>query len=212
MEDQTVSVLLFGEPGPQNTASALDAARRRAEALGLRVVVVASDTGETASRALATFGEGFEVLAVTNPAGMRLPVSKLHDYLPRFHEHRQGLVDRGVAHVQASMTDAAMDEIRDAGGRASRIDWRELAAFMKGGVSGVDRIGVAVRVALTVAAWAVVDGAVPPGAEVLAIAGTGFGGGGADTAIVVRTAKAWRDFRVLETICRPRVSPPSETA
>ena len=37
-----------------------------------------------------------------------------------------------------------------------------------------------------------------------------FGGGGADTALVIRTGDTWADWRVLETICRPRVSPPSE--
>ena len=56
------------------------------------------------------------------------------------------------------------------------------------------------------------QGALPLESEVLALAGTGFGGGGADTAVVVRVAQRWPDWRLLEVLARPRVSPPSEGA
>lgn len=199
----------FAEPGPHNTDATLELAKGRAEELGITRVVVATDTGRTAKMAIERFGEGYQVVAVTNPAELRLPVARLHDYLPRFKAYRDDLAAKGVTEVRVGMTDEAMDELRDEGAHVSRIDWKKLYKYTKKGLDALDRIGVAVRVAVACTGWGYVVGAIAEDVEVVALAGTGFGGGGADTAIVVRTAAEWRDWRVLETICRPRVSPPS---
>jgi len=42
-----VNVSYFERPGRHNTEATLDIARRRADELGIRTVVVASDTGQT---------------------------------------------------------------------------------------------------------------------------------------------------------------------
>ncbi|MBI5489965.1 MAG: hypothetical protein HY905_21705 [Deltaproteobacteria bacterium] len=96
------------------------------------------------------------------------------------------------------------------GRRAWPLRGPRLAAFARGDWHAVERIGVAVRVAVCVALAAHLDGQLPAGEEAVALAGTGFGGGGADTALVLRPAATWRDWRVLETIARPRESPPGE--
>ncbi len=152
-----------------------------------------------------------EIIVVTNPAGMALPLTKLHDYLPRFRKHKQQLVEAGATTVPASITPEVAEELGRAGATVTRIDWRRFAALTGGSLAAVDRVGVGTRVALMASVWACHAGLVPPGVEALAIAGTGFGGGGADTAVVVGTATSWRDWRVLETVARPRESPPSET-
>ena len=210
MDDQQVTVTYYAEPGPQNTEPTLAAARRRAEALGLTRVVVATDTGKTARAARAAFGAPFGVVAVSNPPGVALPLGKLHDYLPRFREHREALVRQGLVKVPCSLTVDQVAELQQAGATVLRVDWKALQAFTRMDLRSMERIGVGVRVAVCCALAAVLAKAVPAGEDVVALAGTGFGGGGADTAVVIRTAAAWRDWRVLETIARPRESPPSE--
>jgi hypothetical protein len=82
--------------------------------------------------------------------------------------------------------------------------------LVRADLGALERVGVGLRVALVAAVWSCHAGLVPSGVPVVACAGTGFGGGGADTAIVLRPATTWREVRVLETLARPRESPPSE--
>ncbi len=210
MQDQVLEVVLFGEPGPQNTERTLEIARARRRALELRHVVVASDTGKTARRVLELFsGEGV-VTVVSNPVGMTLPLAKLHSYLPRFAAHRAALARSGVQAVPASLTAEEAAALELEGARVVRIDWRRFQAFTKSGLRPFDWYGIGVRVGLCITVAAHLEGAVPADAEVLALAGTGFGGGGADTAIIVQTAERWLDWRLVEVLARPRVSPPIE--
>jgi len=209
VEDQAVTVTYLAEPGPHNTEATLEAALRRARELGISHVVVATDTGKTARRAREVFGDGFTFVAVTNSEKLRLPISQLHDYTDRFRSYRRELELAGVKSIPVGMTDAAMDALRDLGVEATRVDWKEFNRFVRRDVNALEIVGVAVRVAVTCAVWALINGDLPEGVDAISLAGTGFGGGGADTALVVRTGATWRDFRVLETVVRPRESPPS---
>mgnify|MGYP001826441128 CR=1 FL=1 len=210
MDDQILSVNYLAEPGPHNTDLTLATALTRAMELGLGHVVVATDSGKTARKTLEVFGEDFDIVAVTNSRKLRLPLSGLHDYTERFREFRESLRAKGIKAIPVGMSDEGMEELRGAGVKVSRIDWGEFNAFVKRDINAIDCIGTAVRVALVCAVWGYVNGDVPPATDVISLAGTGFGGGGADVAIVVRTAEEWKDFRVLETLIRPRVSPPSK--
>ena len=210
MQPQAGTPLMFDDPGPQNTDATMGAALRRLKELGLGTVVVASDTGKTARAALTAFAPPTRVVVVSNPPGMMVPVSKLHDYLPRFREHRKSLESSGVTSVPASLSTEVAAELQGAGATVLRVDWRKLAAFTRNDLRALECIGVGVRVAVTIAIAAFLAEEVTAGLDMIALAGTGFGGGGADTALVVRTAERWRDWRVLETLARPRVGPPGE--
>jgi len=211
VDDLTLPVTYFAEPGPHNTETTLQRALERARALSIAHVVVATDTGKTARRALEIFPRpAFSVVAVTNPPGIDLPVSSLHDYLPRFAEHRRSLEAKGVKTVSASLPSNVVVELERAGATVRRVDWARVGEFTNADLAALDRVGVGLRVGVTVALAAHLTRAIPQSVDVIALSGTGFGGGGADTALVVRTAAAWRDWRVLETIVRPRISPPSE--
>ncbi len=207
--DQTLTVHCFDEPGPQNTEATLAAALARARQLSLQIAVVASDSGKTARRALAVLAPELRVVVVTMPLGLQLPVQKLHDYLPRFREHREALIASGVTKVGASLSEEVVAELTAAGAKVHRVDWRAIGPYT-GPIGALDRIGVGVRVAVTITVCAQLAGSVAAGEDVLAIAGTGFGGGGADSAAVIRTGATFRDWRVLEVVARPRISPPSE--
>lgn len=210
MDDQIVTSNYFSEPGPQNTEATFTSALKRARELGLTHVVVATDSGKTAFKALDVFGDDYEIIAVTNSDKMMLPLSRLHDYTERFKEYRDGLVAKGIKGIKVGVSAEVMEELEGKGIQVSRIDWKRFNAFVRRDVNGIDVLGVAVRVALTCSVWARVNRCLPQGeVDVIAIAGTGFGGGGADTALVVRTNDHYKDFRVLETLVRPRVSPPS---
>ena len=209
MQDLAVTTIHFAEPGPQNTEATLSMVQRHASNLDIPHIVVASDTGKTARRALELLPDR-KLVVVTNPAGLRFPVAKLHDYLPRFREHKSTLLNAGKKSVACSLSPETVEQLESAGATVHRMDWKRFQAFTRVGVNAIDRVGVGVRVALTVATWACIVKAVPTNSEVIAIAGTGFGGGGADTAVVVHTAERFKDFRVLETLCKPRFSPPSE--
>jgi hypothetical protein len=211
MSDESISVVHFQQPGPQNTERTLEVALDRARALELGHVVVASDTGKSARAALAHFGADFEVVVVTNPRGLKLPLVKLHNYTPQFAAHKRKLREQGVQAVSCSLSDEVVAELEQAGARVTRIDWRRFQTFTKSNLQTLDWISVGVRVGLVIAVWGVVTEAIPPDCEVLTLSGTGFGGGGLDTATIVQTAPRFRDFRVCEILARPRIGPPSET-
>jgi hypothetical protein len=121
-EDLVVPVTYFAEPGPQNTEATLRLALERARQLGLAHLVVASDSGRTARRALELSGTTPRVVVVTNPVGMTLPLTKLHEYLPRFRESKARLVATGVQVVPASLPGAVVAELEQAGAAVTRID------------------------------------------------------------------------------------------
>lgn len=60
-----------------------------------------------------------------------------------------------------------------------RIDWQALVSYVRMDLAAIDRIGVATRVAITVARWARVAGAIEPGKEVIGIAASSPGARGA---------------------------------
>ena len=210
MQDQTAATIYFAEPGPQNTDATLEAAISRAEQLELRHIVVASDTGKSARAVLARCGSDYEITVVTNPRGLKLPVAKLHEYLPRFREHKEKLVSQGVKEVSCSLSDEVLSELVQGGAAVRRIDWRRFAAFTKSGLATMDFVSVGVRVGMVISVWAYLSERIGKDCELLALGGTGFGGGGLDTALVVRTAAKWKDWRLCEIIARPRIGPPSE--
>ena len=210
MTTEPVPVLYFGEPGPENTRATLDAALARATQLGIKTAVVATDSGRTARELRATFGPETTVLAVSNPTDLKLPVTHLHDYLPQFASYKQALLDRGLTTVRCAVSADVAKDLAKEGVEVLRVDWQEVADYCKADLGVLDRVGTGIRVAMSVTLAAYLAGKLNRGQEVVAVAGTGFGGGGADVAVVILPGTTWREWRILETIARPRVSPPSE--
>jgi hypothetical protein len=69
MEVQSV---YFLEPGSANTEKTFEVAKRRAEELGIKTIVVASTSGETGLKAVKTFAN-YKVVVVTHTTGFRAP-------------------------------------------------------------------------------------------------------------------------------------------
>ncbi|MHB1295693.1 MAG: pyruvate kinase alpha/beta domain-containing protein [Anaerolineae bacterium] len=194
MPDQEVRCLYFADTGPGNTDRTLALAAERAEVLGIRHIVVASRSGETGVRAVQRF-QGRRVIVVTCHTGFEAPNQQL--LLP---EYRAGIEAAGGVICTGPHAFGGV-------GRAVRrklgtYQLVEIAAFT------LRNLGEGLKVACEITMMAADAGLVPAGQEVIAIGGTG---NGADTAVVLRAANTqdFFDLRVLEILCKPRLSNPS---
>ncbi|GAW90840.1 pyruvate kinase alpha/beta domain-containing protein [Calderihabitans maritimus] len=179
--------MYWDKKGIQNTDATVELAVKRAKELGIKHVVVASNTGETAKKFL---GHGLEIVCVTHHVGFSEPGI---DEMPA--ETRQELQEKGVKVLTTTHLMAGLD-------RALR--------FKFGGVYPAEIIantlrifGQGVKVCVEVAIMALDAGLIPYGQEVVAVGGTGRG---ADAAAVILPAHShsFFDTRIKEIICMPR--------
>ncbi len=188
-KDIVVGCLSFGKPGPANTERTLEAAARRAVELGVRNVLVATTTGETAVRALRHIDPA-RLVAVTHSTGFSAPnVQELKPAL------RQRLEKAGVRILTAQHAFGGV-------GRAVR---KKLATYELEEIMAYTLrvFGQGTKVAVEIALMAADAGQVPVGKPCVAVGGTGSG---ADTALVLIPANAqtFFDLKVLEVIAKPR--------
>ncbi|MBN1640862.1 MAG: hypothetical protein JXA09_06480 [Anaerolineae bacterium] len=180
-------VLYHERPGRANTDATLRVARERAEALGIKQVVVASSHGYTAKRAHALFaGLDVRLIAVSICASFEDQGWTMSP------EERAELEGLGIAVL--TCLHALGDDVSDAFDvRApNRIVRETLYCFCQG-------MKVAVEVALMAADAQLLD----MSREAIAIAGTDEG---ADTALVLMPAYArkFRDLEIREVLAKPR--------
>lgn len=179
--------MYFSEKGPANTAQVATLVCQRARELGIKHVVIASNTGETARPFL---GQGFQVTIVTHHVGFREPGG---DEMPA--AVREELIAKGV---QILTTTHLL------GGVERAISNKFSGLYPAGIVAATLRcFGAGTKVAFEIASMALDSGLIPFGDEIIAVGGSGRG---ADTALVMKPAHAkdFFDTAVLEVICKPR--------
>lgn len=190
MAEIVIPVVYFEQPGPQNTDHTLEAARQRAEALGVRTILVASTTGETGVKAVEAF-RGYDVVVVTHSTGMHAP--NVQELLP---EHR-AVIEAAGGHVLTC---------QHAFGGVNRAVRRKLKTYLTDEIIAytLRTFGEGVKVCLEIALMAADAGLVRVDQPAIAIAGTGRG---ADTALLLIPANAqdFFDLRVMEVIAKPRL-------
>jgi len=179
--------LLWPEKGKNNTDQTIETAIKKARQLGIKYIVVASNSGWTAEKLL---GKGFEVVCVTHHVGFEGPGI---DEMPP--EMRRKLQDQGVKVLTTTHLFAGLDRaVRNKFGGVypAEIMAQTLRMFGQG-----------VKVGVEVAGMALDAGLIPYGVDVVAIGGTGEG---ADAAIVIRPAHSNKFFDTVikEIICMPR--------
>ncbi len=187
METKTV---YFEKLGTENTKETLKLAKKRAEELGIKTIVVASTVGDTAVRAMDVF-KGFKVIVVTHVAGMRQPDTQ------EFAEENKKIVeDKGG--IVLTTTHAL--------GGLSKAMRNRYNTFVLGEViADTLRIfGQGIKVVCEIAAMAADAGLVRTDEDIIAIAGSGRG---ADTAVVMKPANTHNffDLKVREILCKPRL-------
>jgi hypothetical protein len=190
MADTTVQSTYYGQPGKQNTARTLELARKRAEELGIRTILVASTRGETGAQAAREF-EGYDVVVVTHAAGFGGP-------------NTQELTPENRAAIEAA--GARILTCQHALGGVSRAVRKKWGTYM------IDEIvaqtlrifGQGMKVCVEIALMAADAGLVQVGEPCIAIGGTGRG---ADTAVLLIPANVQElfDLRVMEVLAKPRL-------
>jgi hypothetical protein len=190
MSHRSAETVYFTQPGESNTETTLRLAQRRAEALGIRSVVVASTRGGTGVKVTELFA-GCNVVVVPHHTGYKGP--DVQELTP---ENRAAIQANG-GHVL--ITSHALGSI----GRAVRRKFNTyqvdeiIAATLK-------IFGQGTKVVVEIAIAAADAGLVSVTEDVVAIGGSGRG---ADTALVLQPANVFDFFtvKVKELICKPRL-------
>jgi hypothetical protein len=184
--------LVFETYGDHNTGPTLQIARERAQALGIKQVVVASSHGATASQAQALFAPlGIKVIAVS------ICHSWESEGWNMTEEEKASLVSQGVIvhtgiHALGDGVGSAFSE--KYGGRSAEEIVRD--TFY--------RFSQGMKVAVECLMMAADAGLLDMSQEVISIAGTSSG---ADTAIVCKPAypRTFLGLEIREVLAKPRV-------
>jgi len=191
LSETQVVATYFEKPGKENTERTLDLAKKRAEELGIKTILVASTRGETGVKACETF-RGYDVVVVTHSTGFKEP-------------NYQELTDENRAAIEAAGGKILICQHAFGGvGRAVRkkLGTYELEEII---AHTLRLFGDGVKVAVEIALMAADAGLVRTDEPAIAIGGTGSG---ADSAVVLKPANAqtFFDLKVLEILCKPRLS------
>ncbi len=179
--------MYFKKQGPSNTAATVEAALRVARERGIRHIVVASSTGETAKAFIGV--RDISVACVAHAYGTREDgKNDMPDAV------KKELVDNGIAVVFASHVLSGVER-----GISTQSGGMYPAEIMSGTLR---MLGEGIKVCVEIAIMALDAGAIPHGENVIAVAGTGKG---ADTAAILTPAHAAKIFKtkIHEIICKP---------
>jgi hypothetical protein len=181
-------IVYFAEPGGKNTDQVLRLAKRRAEELGLKTILVASTTGDTALKAMEIF-KGTRIVVVSHFTGMRGP--NIQEFT---EENRQKLLSAGVPLLTATHTFSGL-------GRAMRKKFK-MYLFEEVVANTLRLFGQGMKVVCEITLMAADAGLVRTDEDIIVIGGSSQG---ADTAVVLRPVNSedFFDLKVKEILCKP---------
>ena len=178
----------FAQTGAQNTARTLELARTRADAMGIRKVLVATGTGTTGVQAAHHF-QGLDLVVVTSSTGFSGP-------------DIQDLTEENRAAIEAA--GATILTCQHAFGGVGRAVRRKLGTYQVDEIMAytLRTFSQGIKVVAELALMAADAGLARTDEPAIAIAGTGQG---ADTAVILKPANSmdFFDLRFLEIICMP---------
>ena len=183
-----LKIVYFETPGRENTDEVLSIARKRAEELGIKTILVASTRGDTAVKAVDVF-KGLKVIAVTHFTGYRGPNEQEFT-----DENRKAFESKGgimliTTHLFSGISRAVRDKFNTY--VIGDIIAGTLRVFSEG-----------MKVVIEIAMMAADSGLVRTDEDVIAIGGTGRG---ADTAVVLTPVNSnnFFDLKIKEILCKP---------
>lgn len=205
MEDFERNVVYFKFCGEVNTEKVLRAVRVRCEELGLNKVVIASETGRSAIKALDVFtGADIKIIVVTHyPATTWGPKGDILIGLRRkeYAATLKKLTENEVRIVQGTRPFAPPS-------RSINWDYQTPESIVD---KTLEIFGAGTKIAIEVAIMAADAGEVDEGEEIISCAGTYKG---LDTALVVKTTYSMNFFKefevreiVAKAICRVKKLP-----
>lgn len=184
-----VETIYFKEPGKVNSHDSLIYAKKRADELGIRDIVIASYSGETGAMAAEIF-KGYNLIVVAGMVGFQEP-----DQDRLKPEYRMKIETNGGKMIRACHAFGGLGRAVNKKFNAIQVD--EVIAHV------LRLFGAGVKVACECACMAADAGLIRTDKEVMALGGNG---GGADTAVVLLPANTHRffDVRIREIVCKPR--------
>ncbi len=184
------TITYFEKPGADNTEPTLLIAKKRAQELGIKTILIASTRGDGAVKA-AELLPGFRLVAVSWSTGFHEPNrQEFTEANRKLFESKGGTVVTGT-HLFAGLSRAVLRQF-------NTLQLGELVA------STLRILGQGIKVACEITVMAADAGAVRAGEDVIAIAGSREG---ADTAVVITPVNSGDFFklRVREILCKPRL-------
>lgn len=186
-------IIYFDRAGPQNTDAVVEAVKKRCEELGIRHIVVASNTGDTALKFWDVLKDtNVKLVSVTEHAGF-----SGGDDVFITPERRQELQEKGIQVLMAShILSSIARSISNKFGGVSHV--QIIAHTLR-------RLGQGIKVTVEVSIMAADAGLIPTDTEIIAVGGTGKG---ADAATVIKPAHMnnFFDLEIREIIAMPRKS------
>jgi hypothetical protein len=184
-----IESVYFAESGGGNTDQTLEIAKKRAEQLGIKTIVVASTSGETGVKTVNLF-TGYKVVVVTHSTGFQSP-----DIQELTQENKAEILEKGGTILTATHAFGGV-------GRAVR---RRFNTYQLDDIIAqtLRLFGEGTKVACEIALMAADAGLVRTDEEIISIGGTASG---ADTALVIKPAHT-QDFfelKVNEVLRKPR--------
>lgn len=182
-------VVYFDEIKEANTELTLKAAKKRADELGIKDIIVSSTRGGTALKALEHFKGGYNVIVVTHSAGFKEPGK-----IEMSDETKKEIMTKGGRVLTTLHAFAGVD--RAINRKFNTLGSSELVAHI------LRLFGQGMKVCIETVYMAADSGMLTMDRDVVSIAGTGKG---CDTAVVVKPAHLsdMFDLYVKEIICKP---------
>lgn len=186
--DITTSTVYFEKKGPENTDKTISLAKKRADELGIKSILIATTKGDSAVKASEVF-KGYNLVVVTHSTGFA------HINVQELEEAKRKIVEENGGKILTSLH--SFGGI----GRAVRMKFNtyELEDII---ANTLRTFGEGTKVAIEITMMATDTGLIRTIEDVVVIAGTGRG---ADTALVIKPANTQRffDLKVKEIICKP---------
>ena len=181
-------VIYFSKPGSQNTEDVFRIAKARARELGIKNIVVASTTGNTAIEAVEFF-KGTRVVAVSHSTGFRGP--NIQEFS---EENRRKVESSGGVVLTATHAFSGLS-------RAMRKKFK-MYLFEEVVANTLRLFGEGTKVACEITIMAADAGLIRTDEDIIAIAGTSRG---ADTALLLTPVNSedFFDLRIKEILCKP---------
>jgi hypothetical protein len=187
-ETMEARIVYFDQPGKQNTDQVLRLVKRRAEELGIKTILVASTTGDTALKAMEVF-KGARIVVVSHFTGMMGPNTQEFT-----EENRQKVLGAGVPLLTATHLFSGL-------GRAMRKKFG-MHLFEETVANTLRLFGQGMKVVCEITLMAADAGLVRTDEDIIVIGGTSRG---ADTAVVLRPVNSedFFELKVREILCKP---------
>ena len=184
-----VNVTYFPEKGVKNTEETLRLTKQRAQALGIKTIVIPTTSGATAVKAREVL-TNLDIIVVTHMSGFKQPGE--NQLLP---EHRRTLKDAKVPVLTSSHVLSGIER-----GIRKKFDTIGPAIMI---ASALRMFGQGVKVGVEITLMAADAGLLPMDQSIIALGGTGRG---VDTSMVVQPAHTNNvfDLYIQELICKPR--------